>query len=127
MDRESAVALIRSIKEAQEGAFAIMPDVGKGASSRERSKALFEAEFEIAAEFGFADNVAYASFPELWREERRRSPKDDARTDESDAAFRKNAVPPCSVRFTRAARAQTRRFLISVRSETGRDHVLAVS
>lgn len=81
-----------------------------------------QALMDITAEIGFADAPVYSSFPGLWRialKEGDALADAQPHTAESDAAFRKAAPTPGSVRLSPAALSVIRDFLDTLRRESG--------
>ncbi len=76
---------------------------------------------DAGVEIGFAANPAYANYPSLWRLAAREADTLAAkqRSVSTDAEFRKDAPPVGSVKLTREALAQVRRFLAAARPESG--------
>ena len=76
---------------------------------------------DIAAEIGFADTPVYSSFPGLWRIALKEAEALSAqtRTAKSDAAFRKAAPVPGSVKLSPAALSEIRVLVETDRRESG--------
>lgn len=128
LGRATAVSFLRVLSVAQTSFLKTTAEPAKNIDP-DQSKAFAEQITDVVAEIGFGSKPIYASFPDLWRREVRNTIEQvRPRTGQSNAAFRRAAPAPGTVRMSRAASSQILKFIRSLQREVGQnDQIAAIS
>ena len=128
ISRRTAVWLDDNLNRLTEAISDSAKPIISDSASRERAMATDEAMLDITSELSFADKIAYDAYSDLWRKMSELAfSKTPARTDESDASFRKQAPPIGSVKLSDKALKTIKDFMSAARrADPNHDQVAGV-
>jgi len=122
--RDTALTLIKELRRPQLNISQLGAKSADRAADKSEAQKTLQLFLDAAAELSFAYQISYSAYPDLFEKLFDDIPF-QPRTNESDAAFRKNAPPLGSVRLSDSALALVKQLMREVRRLTKKDDEIA--